>query len=144
MNDSDDIEPTRRIARSGHGPGGSTAGSRDDGTDAPDMPPLELTLEMRIDEEPTPGDGERSAHDAPEADRAVGFARAAAAADRSGLQEIEKTVRDVVLDELAGGAADNLIRKVIRDELINGELGSNAARNVARLVRSELARAVKD
>ncbi len=56
---------------------------------------------------------------------------------------IRETIREVLLEELAGDAGEALVRKIIRDEMTAGETGGNISRNVLRLIRSEIDKAMK-
>ncbi|MFK7941433.1 MAG: hypothetical protein AB8B85_00725, partial [Paracoccaceae bacterium] len=84
--------------------------------------PLELTRDMRLDEE------ENEATVTP------------AAIDPDQLRGM---VRDVVLEQLESDQASDLIRNVLKEELMNGEIGANMSQNVMSLIQAEVAKALK-
>lgn len=113
---------------SAEGPGQMSSGR----TDA--EPPMVLTPEMRTDLD-AEGGGAAGRHAA-----GPSGAASAIAADREALRGM---LRDLLHDELSGGAADAAVRGIIRDELTSGEVGNNISQNVLRAIRAEVAKALQ-
>jgi hypothetical protein len=154
MNDTDRksmddvLASIRRIVRaekegavasvSGEGPH-EDIGAASDGEE-----PLVLTPEMRTDAGAgAAGTGaptaERAA-DMSEATYMPGAAPEEAVHDREALRAM---LRELLREELSGGAAEESVRGILRDELTSGEIGSNISQNVLRMIRAEVAKALR-
>jgi hypothetical protein len=98
--------------------------------------PLELTSEMRMDQEL------QSSSSVPEGthDPIPGPVPAGGVENTAGLRDL---VREIVLEELAGTKGSELIRSVLKDELVSGESGANMSKNVLALIQSEVGKAMK-
>ncbi len=112
--------------------------------------PLELTPDMRMSEEEAAEDAEVSAAEesAPMAPMAMDEPVAEpVTAPGTGMEALDPDmirdmVRDVVMEQLSGTDADQLIRDVIKNELTAGEIGANISNNVLRLIQSEVGKAL--
>ena len=115
--------------------------------------PLDLTPEMRLDAEAplalTPdmqtSPAEASAVvDTEQTDAVVdmvpGTSLSPPDMSDAGLKTL---VREIVMEQLSGEDAANLIRDVLREELVQGETGANISQNVMDLIRSEVAANIK-
>jgi hypothetical protein len=100
--------------------------------------PLLLTPDMRTDVGPAEaGDG---------ADELMADMSEASAEPLPAMAEtdaLRELVRELLRDELAGGAAAEAVRDIIRDELTSGRIGTNISQNVQRMIRTEVARATQ-
>lgn len=96
--------------------------------------PLALTPDMRVDADATGAAGELAA-DMSEAGAAADWATP----NREALRAV---LRELLREELSGGAGEDAVRGIIRDELIGGEIGNNVSQNVLRMIRAEVAKAL--
>lgn len=138
----DVLASIRRIVRAEKDPESDPGGQA---VRRPGDEPLALTPDMRTDASSVdpeaiarPADSARPGS-APTAD-APGR-RAAAAPD---AETLRRMIREVLIEELASGGADEAVRDIIRDELTNGEIGANISQNVLRLIQSEVARTLDE
>ena len=153
MTDRDDkslddvLASIRRIVRAdketsvanapGQGPHAQTGGQTGGRPDAEE--PLVLTPEMRTDA----GAGRARVRPELAADMAAQAGEAPPGGNPLDRQALREALRELLLEELSGGPAQEALRGIVREELTAGELGRNISRNVHRLIRDEVARAVQ-
>ncbi|MEM9061014.1 MAG: hypothetical protein AAGD13_11190 [Pseudomonadota bacterium] len=153
----DVLASIRRIVRAEKDPAGADT-AEEVVPSAPETPPtqpadasepLALTPEMRM--APGAAETDAPAEDAMPLGAAMGAVDAAesavsdatsAVADALDPAQIKEMVREVVMEQLGGADAGELIRNVIRDELTTGEIGGNISQNVLRLIQSEVGKAL--
>ncbi|MEM7686272.1 MAG: hypothetical protein AAF293_15705 [Pseudomonadota bacterium] len=105
--------------------------------------PLALTPEMRMTPDVNVPDVPSDLDETP-----LGSTTAAVAdvvpsvADALDPDQIREMVREVVMEQLGGADAGEMIRSVIRDELTTGEIGGNISQNVMRLIQAEVGKAL--
>ena len=102
---------------------------------ADDSAPLSLTPDMMMDGEAAPAVDAVSEV----VETVQETAGAAMAMDADSIRDM---VREVVMEQLQGSDADELIRGVIRQELTTGDIGANISKNVLRLIRTEVGNAL--
>lgn len=103
--------------------------------------PLVLTAEMRTGGGRQAGTGATGMGSGPADDTSTPTAAAqSVGADREVLRA---ALRELLREELAGGAAGDAVRGIIRDELANGEVGRNISQNVLRMIRAEVTKALQ-
>lgn len=122
----DVLASIRRIVRSEKEP--EEAVALDEQTPPPADGPLELTPDMRMDEQIVETAVEPVAEAIP------------AMPDDSQIRDM---IRDVLREELAGDQLGETVKSILREELVNGEIGSNISQNVMALIRSEVSAALK-
>ena len=132
----DVLASIRRIVRADkEGAMASTSGNgpNDESRRRPDAEePLLLTPEMRA---------EAAGSGTGEVVRGAAAGPGAAMPDRDALRAI---VRELLLEELSGGAAEDAVRRIIRDELTSGQIGNNISQNVLRTIRAEVTKALHE
>lgn len=136
----DVLASIRRIVRSEKQPDAETAETADDGPVPQEIKPtgdipLALTPDMRLQEKP---DHAAIAETIVPPSPAPSVPPAMPDDDH-----LRALIREVLAEEMGGDDMDALIRDVIRHELTRGDIGGNISSNVLRLVKSEIAKAIK-
>ena len=104
---------------------------------AEDSTPLSLTPDMMMDR------GAESASTEENSQVSEAIEQNAEPVPSMNDDSLREIVRDVVLEQLKGSDADELIRNVIRQELTTGEIGGNISKNVLRLIQNEVGKVLK-
>ncbi|MEL7471394.1 MAG: hypothetical protein AAFN27_23295 [Pseudomonadota bacterium] len=105
--------------------------------------PLALTPEMRMTPDVNAPDAASELDETPlESTTAAVADVVPSVTDALDPDQIREMVREVVMEQLGGADAGEMIRSVIRDELTTGEIGGNISQNVMRLIQAEVGKAL--